>query len=93
MAEKIKTVILYRQILSSKRTVHRQGLKAKIHRHMETSQKKRKSTEAGKVVICRGSGEVVIQSFRVRSLWQTCSLMRRDGIRIFESPEIRFNSF
>ena len=68
MAEKIKTVILYHQILSSKCTVHRQQLKGEIHRHMETTREIREKTQKKKWLFAV-IAQVVIQSFRERSLW------------------------
>ena len=48
MADKIKTVILYRQIVSSKRIEHRQKLKDEIHRHMRKNGEIRKKAQTEK---------------------------------------------
>ena len=75
MAEEIKTVILYRQILSSKRTVHyihRQRLKGEIHRHMETTREIIGKAQKKKWLFA-AIAQVVIQSFRERSLWMRLS--------------------
>ena len=61
MAEKIKTVILYRQILSSKRTVHRQRLKGEIHRHVETTHEIRGKAQKEKWLFA-AIAQVVIQT-------------------------------
>ena len=67
MAEKIKTVIVYRQILSSKHTVHRQRLKY-IDRHMKTTGEIRRKAQK-KRWLFTAMALVVIQSFREKSLW------------------------
>ena len=61
MAEKIKTVILYRQILSSKRIVHRQRLNGEIHRHVKTTHEIRGKAQKKKWLFA-AIAQVVIQT-------------------------------
>lgn len=58
MAEKIKTVIFYRLILSSKRTL---PLKGEVHRHMETTRQIRGKAQKKKRLFA-ATMQVVIQS-------------------------------